>query len=370
MVFGVAPALQATAAAPSRGAERRCADRAGSRSRLLPSLVSAQVALSLVLLVGAGLFVRTLQNLQRLRSGVRARGRAARGSRRDERRRARELARRGPAPARRRVRQRVDAHAAERIDMERAGRAGGPAAAGARHRVLRRRRPGLLRDDADSAAGRARVHGPRLGGRAGRGDRQRTLRRSGTFPIRIRSASISRPRSAGDARALEIVGVVGNTQRRRLARGAAADGLRGLRAAAAATGRRRSEFRAAGRSARWRRHVRRCSSEAARRAARGPAALRAGRGDDGAGADDGDARRRVRAARARCSRASASTACSPTAWPSAPRRSAFGWPWARSAAQVVALVLKGATGWSSSASPSACRRRGRRRAGSNRCCSA
>jgi predicted permease len=40
-----------------------------SRSKLLPSLVVAQVALSLILLSGAGLFVRTLQNLQRLDPG-------------------------------------------------------------------------------------------------------------------------------------------------------------------------------------------------------------------------------------------------------------------------------------------------------------
>jgi hypothetical protein len=46
----------------------------GSRSRWLPSLVIAQVALSLVLLAAAGLFVRTLQNLQNLDPGFRAEG--------------------------------------------------------------------------------------------------------------------------------------------------------------------------------------------------------------------------------------------------------------------------------------------------------
>jgi predicted permease len=45
-----------------------------ARSRLLPSLVSAQVALSLVLLAGAGLFVRTLHNLQNLDPGFSAEG--------------------------------------------------------------------------------------------------------------------------------------------------------------------------------------------------------------------------------------------------------------------------------------------------------
>jgi predicted permease len=63
VLFGLAPALQATASGPS-AALKEDARATGSRSRLLPWLVTAQVALSLVLLVGAGLFVRTLQNLQ------------------------------------------------------------------------------------------------------------------------------------------------------------------------------------------------------------------------------------------------------------------------------------------------------------------
>ena len=56
--FGVAPALYATADGPAP-ALRVDTRMTASRSRLLPSLVSAQVALSLVLLVGAGLFSRT-----------------------------------------------------------------------------------------------------------------------------------------------------------------------------------------------------------------------------------------------------------------------------------------------------------------------
>ena len=41
----------------------------GARSRLGKGLVVAQVALSLVLIVGAGLFLRTLANLQRVDVG-------------------------------------------------------------------------------------------------------------------------------------------------------------------------------------------------------------------------------------------------------------------------------------------------------------
>ena len=63
ILFGLAPALQATASGPSSALKEE-ARATGSRSRLLTWLVTAQVALSLVLLVGAGLFVRTLQNLQ------------------------------------------------------------------------------------------------------------------------------------------------------------------------------------------------------------------------------------------------------------------------------------------------------------------
>jgi putative ABC transport system permease protein len=72
-LFGVAPALQTTAG-QSFAVLKEGARMSGSRSRLLPSLVSAQVALSLVLLAGAGLFVRTLHNLQSLDPGFHAEG--------------------------------------------------------------------------------------------------------------------------------------------------------------------------------------------------------------------------------------------------------------------------------------------------------
>ena len=68
VIFGLAPALQATGSGPA-SALKEDARTAPSRSRLLPGLVTAQVALSLVLLIGAGLFVRTLRNIQTFDAG-------------------------------------------------------------------------------------------------------------------------------------------------------------------------------------------------------------------------------------------------------------------------------------------------------------
>jgi predicted permease len=73
LLFGAAPALQSTAAEPGQ-VLKDDARTATARSRLLPALVTAQMALSLMLLIGAGLFVRTLRNLETLDPGFRAEG--------------------------------------------------------------------------------------------------------------------------------------------------------------------------------------------------------------------------------------------------------------------------------------------------------
>jgi len=62
LLFGIAPALEATRFALSTSVKlAACSRRLVSPSQLL---VASQVALSLLLLIGAGLFVRTLHNLK------------------------------------------------------------------------------------------------------------------------------------------------------------------------------------------------------------------------------------------------------------------------------------------------------------------
>ena len=74
IVFGLAPAWRATKVdlTPTLK-DGRHGSSALSRSLLSRGLVVLQVALSLLLLVGAGLFVRTLLNLQRVDPGFNTR---------------------------------------------------------------------------------------------------------------------------------------------------------------------------------------------------------------------------------------------------------------------------------------------------------
>jgi predicted permease len=70
LLFGLAPALRATRLDLSSALKSSMSDGAGwSRLSLHKILVVAQVALSLFLLIGAGLFVRTLQNLKNVDAG-------------------------------------------------------------------------------------------------------------------------------------------------------------------------------------------------------------------------------------------------------------------------------------------------------------
>ena len=76
LLFGLLPAMRATHLAPAaviRGAGRGSTD-GPERFSLRRALVATQVALSLVLLVGALLFVRSLQNLLAVDAGFRPEG--------------------------------------------------------------------------------------------------------------------------------------------------------------------------------------------------------------------------------------------------------------------------------------------------------
>jgi predicted permease len=74
ILFGLAPALRATAAGPGPALKADSGARGRGRSRLLGPVVVLQVALSLVLLIGAGLFAGTLRNLQNVNPGFRHEG--------------------------------------------------------------------------------------------------------------------------------------------------------------------------------------------------------------------------------------------------------------------------------------------------------
>jgi predicted permease len=68
-IFGLAPALQATRPVLTSALKDTTAQAGYSRSRLRSGLVVAQLALSLMILIGAGLLVRALQQLQTMNPG-------------------------------------------------------------------------------------------------------------------------------------------------------------------------------------------------------------------------------------------------------------------------------------------------------------
>ena len=71
VLFGLAPALRATAVAETSAMRDSTRSRAARRGRLASILVVTQAALSLVLVAGAALFARTLDNLLSVDSGFR-----------------------------------------------------------------------------------------------------------------------------------------------------------------------------------------------------------------------------------------------------------------------------------------------------------
>ena len=71
MIFGILPALRASSLAPIAVLKEEAGTISGGihKSRLSSSLVVAQISLSLLLLICAGLFIRSLQNAQQLDPG-------------------------------------------------------------------------------------------------------------------------------------------------------------------------------------------------------------------------------------------------------------------------------------------------------------
>lgn len=75
LIFGLTPALQATRRSLVSAMKGEASDRGGGdHARMRKSLVGVQVALCLVLLMGAGLFVRTLYNSMQTDLGFRTQG--------------------------------------------------------------------------------------------------------------------------------------------------------------------------------------------------------------------------------------------------------------------------------------------------------
>jgi predicted permease len=74
LLFGLAPAFRATSDAPGPVLKNTHRTASAPASRLAPALVSTQIALSLLLIIGAGLFIRTLRNLEAIDPGFRHEG--------------------------------------------------------------------------------------------------------------------------------------------------------------------------------------------------------------------------------------------------------------------------------------------------------
>ena len=69
ILFGIAPAMRVTGTGAGEALKDTNRTIIGSRTLLSKSLLVVQVAISLVLLIGAGLFLRTVYNLRQVDVG-------------------------------------------------------------------------------------------------------------------------------------------------------------------------------------------------------------------------------------------------------------------------------------------------------------
>ena len=235
LAVGLVPALHASRGNLHGGVQESSRRTAGGHQFTRRALVVAEVALALVLLVGSGLLLRSLQRLfaiapgfdaahvltlQVQTSGQRFSDETVRhqffADALDAVRRVpgvSDAALDQPAAAQRRRR---SVRRAVRVDAERQSRR-------RRQRLAVRRESGLFRDDADPAAARpparrARPHRLPRGGRDQRVVREAALPRPGSdrpaHPLRAESAPLGRHRRRGRRREAGVAG--GGTDRRGL----------------------------------------------------------------------------------------------------------------------------------------------------------
>ena len=212
IVFGLLPALRATRVDLAGAMKESSRSVTGSRSVLSKGLVVLQVAMSLVLLVGAGLFLRTLENLKR--RGRRVRFEEPADVQREPahqrlRPRARLAALRPGARADgddawREV-GRTDARAAalgDHVHGPDVEAGAGVAGSGRRDHVQDGRLAGVLRDDGDSRSARPKLHRSGWPDRTQGGDPQRGGRAHSCSRTATSSggASASRSRSRASSR--------------------------------------------------------------------------------------------------------------------------------------------------------------------------
>ena len=221
LIFGLVPAWQS--ARPAMGDLKSGRGTTGHRhqARLRDLLIASELALALMLLIGAGLMVRSMAALQRIDPGIDPRGVlsmvvSVKGT--PEAEPGRRAAFFAQALDRLRALPGVTAASAINhlpIDGDLWTRSfvtsahDTSPARGTPRGDLPRHPARLFQDDGTAAAARTRSDGERQRAGAGRGDRQRAARAERSFPGRIRSASASRstiPRLA-NARWMTIVGV-------------------------------------------------------------------------------------------------------------------------------------------------------------------